>query len=810
MTQKTALFSKKGHQIQQKVPDNTSDLIVLSISDPEPVEAPNLDQNICDDPNTPFVDESLPLPEMRYQQYEHERMVRFWKYTKWGVLIILILVLFSIGYLIRDLNKVVNAISIKWDDAIIHNDEDNESLVIDKMNLTFTFQNQGWFHGVLNRGFQYKIEDSTSIELINKPSWFSWARTYESLALIDTNGLHDKLEVVDGQYELKLKNINVGLYEEAHRFLNDLLGQRGKADVLISTKVTLWDKITIPVRSKMNIEKSSTDGIINELMSDVIVKNIKLKEYNEDILSGHALIGLKAIDGIKLNNFGIPANQIHIGAKVKGKFIKLVSIEAEKFVIDETMNDMIFKIPIIDEQLIKSGFIQKMISDIEKGFNVSVWLRTGYCKDNWLCDVVHGTDIELSINPMMFSDFNEPLEQFNMAMETISVTSVNDQINMDSIFEITGGDLNIPFDANITGGITLNGFDINIGKETPLMVNSDNETISVEFNDLAIKIGNESAILESIDSIINGDIPLLNLGFNVESQIQSAMIDGLFKFNFETNVNSSNSGFEFPLPMANISAHLEYVEITEHSNDTLAMIAHVNVTNPFAIDIVNEIGGISFDVEYSLGTSIVGVTILPFTLTRSNYGIIQVCVKLKDESPVIKHHMEEFIGKCISSENLQFSLRGKSLSDSKKFSGLMEQVLAPVSIANGTINGANDFILDTTMHLFGKSVEVIVLNPIEDQDIDLIISEAHASYEGELVGEIPNAQYLKIPSGVYKTPPMPVEFADSGAGWRVVREALKSGQVVPVDVLALVQADIGGYQLDLLYRGQRVLSKIRI
>lgn len=809
MPPKTAIFNKTGRQIQQVEPHNMEDMVVLSVRDPEPVQPPDLDVDVCDDPNTPFIDESLPLPQMRHQLYEHERRKRFWKYTKWGILAMLVLTICILGYLVRNLNKVINTVSLNWSDSVIHNDEFNECIVIDKVNLSFDFQNEGWFSGVFNKGFKYDVVDSTSFELINKPSWFSWVRTYEPLAIVDTNGLSDTFRVVDHQYRIKLKDTNVQLYEEAHRFLNDLLGQRGKAEILIKTKVKLWDKITIPVRSKVTINKTSLNGILEEVLNDVIIHNLKFCEYNEDVISGHALVGLKPLRGIELDKFKIPANQLHLGAKIKGKFIKLITIESEEFIINDTMNDMVFKIPKVDEQLVKSGFIQKLINDVEKSEKVRLWLRAGYCKDNWLCDVIHGTEIEIPIDPMMFSNLDESQKNFDLGVETLSVKSTNDQINLDSIFEITPQGLNIPFNANFSGDFTFNGLAISVDRLKPLMLNSDNETISIEFNNMAVKIANESAILESINSIINGTAPFLELGFNLQSQIQSDIINGGFKFNSKKTINLTYDEM-IPSLDGNFSAHLETVEVIEHSNETLIMIAHINVTNPLPFDIINGVEEVILNVEYSLGTHISSVTIFPFKLARSDWGVIDVGVKLNDGSPVAKHHMEEFIGKFMSSENVHFGLRGGSLSGSTKFTHLMEKVLVPVSIKNGTLNGANEFILDTTMHLFGKSVEVTVLNPIEEMEIALTISEAHANYEGELVGEIPQPQHLKVPSGVYKTPAMPVEFADSGVGWRVVKEALQSGKVVPVDVVALLQVHIGDYYLDLLYRGQRVLSKIRI
>lgn len=808
--QKTALFNMKGHEVPPEAVEGMPELVALAIQSPEPVEAPDLGQNICDDPNTPFVDESLPLPQMRQQKYEHERRVAFWRYTKWGFLILLVVVLFILGYLIRELNKVISGVSVTLEEMVARNDEDNEGIVVEEVTVNFDFNYQGQFHRVLGNGVEYRVEEVTKMELISKPSWFSWAKSYEPLAIVNTAGLKDTLQVVDGQYLMRLENTKVKLYEEAHRFLNDLLGSRGRADVLLTSSVTLWDKVTIPVRKRISIQKSVVDNLLSEIMRDINIQDFKVGEYDGEYLHGSLSVGIDAIEGVKLNHFNVPANQLHMGTKVKGQFIKILTIELESFYMNETRSEAAFKFPAIDDQLVKRGFLQKAINSVENGQAVELWLRAGYCKDSWLCDVIHGTEIAVPVDPVILSGMHITPNTIGASIENVSIEAGNDLLNVASCVEITAQDLIIPFNSSVSGKVAVNGFDVTIGKQYPMIVKSNNGSMSVQMRDIAVKVDNQSAILDAIGSIINGSLPMLDIGINVESFIQSQMVNGKFKFDFEKTLNPADYDVNITTATANISTHLEYVEVVESAVDNLEIVAHINVTNPYVVDIDNKLEQVSFDVEYSLGTHIATVTIFPFALPSLSWGMVEVGVNMKDVSSIAKHHMEEFIGKCISSEEVNFKVRGNHLQGSRKYSQLLKEIVVPISVANGTTAGANDFILDTTMHLFGKSVEVTVLNPFEETEIHLVLSEAYAHYDGQLVGQISSPQHLKIPSGVFKTPPMPVEYANSGAGWKVVREALQSGKVVPVDVLALVQVKVGDYVMDLLYRGQRVLSKIRI
>lgn len=809
MAVKTAFFSQNGYMIQpgEQSPTQLANTAVeLAIAAPEPLDGIPSElahQPIEDDPNTSDIDESMPLTEIRHKQYEVEQRRRWFKWLKWGVILFGLSLIVFAGLIVHDLRKVTKQVNLSLKEASVLNDESNERIILEDLSVDINLPYQGFFKTYLSKGIDYQIDSDVRVSLITRHSWYNLRSSKYCIASAQIDKIEDRFKVINGTYTLELERLNVTLSDEGNLLLNDLMGSKQKADILIQTKLNIWNGFTIPIWSYQTIEKKSIDPIVKQLVNHMIVSSYNVEDFNGDYIEGNAVIEIEPFSSFQLTGFKIPDVQLHSGLKTSSsKFHNLVTMEMNDFEFDKanTINAKLYPIPpAVNKKL------QNLINSFQNEDDLNIWIRAGHCKDSWLCGILKGLEVEVSLDsPSM--DFVD-LTKFSVDSLACQLNSESDALTLRSQTEILHFNPNVPFDGTVSGYITMNGLGLFLNDGIKLSNAGKNLTV-VDTNDIKLKVKNEKEVLHLIDSLLNNDEPVIDIDLKLDALINSKMLNGTFHLDFKHSFPSLSPLNTTAIPYDAFDYDILSIEVIEESEDSLILLSNINITNPFNINIVNSVDEINFD--FLTNVQIGRVSILPFTLIAQESNVLQFAFSLKDESPVAKHQVEEFIGEFISSESLEFKVQGHEVYQNKPFTSLLSQISHNVKIKNDTISVTDDFILETTMHLFSKSVELTLFDPIEDLELDVCILEAHANYEGELLGELPEPQHLKLTQGINHSPLIPVEYSDSSAGWKVVREALKSGKYVPVDTEVLMHVNIGRYPMDLYYKGKQMLSKIRI
>ncbi|GME69430.1 unnamed protein product [[Candida] boidinii] len=118
------------------------------------------------------------------------------------------------------------------------------------------------------------------------------------------------------------------------------------------------------------------------------------------------------------------------------------------------------------------------------------------------------------------------------------------------------------------------------------------------------------------------------------------------------------------------------------------------------------------------------------------------------------------------------------------------------------------FLIGSTMHLMSSQIEITMLNPFSNCEIMVTIIEARAKYKDTLLGYINEETVLVVPPGIYTTPRIPIKYDTSGVGSEILRKALNGELKVEVEAIFKIRLD--NYELELLYAGSGVSTKIRL
>lgn len=263
----------------------------------------------------------------------------------------------------------------------------------------------------------------------------------------------------------------------------------------------------------------------------------------------------------------------------------------------------------------------------------------------------------------------------------------------------------------------------------------------------------------------------------------------------------------------------------DSSKEELTLMIDCSLLNPTNISIDIPEDNISLQLRYNetiIGSVSATDILIPQT---DDYFNMSVYLNLNATTTHGKVMLEMLIGEFISGyEDLYFSVEGTNKSSSSNgLSDFLSQIaINDIRVPNVSFSSQlvenhpqlleahpkhqSPFLIDATIHIFSSEIELTLLNPLENAEIAVKVYQAQASYENTKLGHMQPDQYLLIPPGVYKTPRIPFVM-DSNIGMDILRKALNGS--LRVQVLAVFMANIGEFDLLLLYEGSNLSAAIR-
>ncbi|OWB84856.1 hypothetical protein B5S33_g3512 [[Candida] boidinii] len=308
------------------------------------------------------------------------------------------------------------------------------------------------------------------------------------------------------------------------------------------------------------------------------------------------------------------------------------------------------------------------------------------------------------------------------------------------------------------------------------------------------------------------NLPILNLKDNKQNL---KLLDRLkIRFNNFTLINSNESEVEILIDFQIFNFLNTNVGLLINENNFLKSLLMVNETT---------IGNIK-----TFGNN--------FLLNANSFNSLTAILKLETSDLSDKVLLENLLGKYLSGKETicLLGFTDDSISNNLKLSKSISNIKVPVNMpifksgdgndddggggsgdgdGDGDGDGTNKragggFLIGSTMHLMSSQIEITMLNPFSNCEIMVTIIEARAKYKGTLLGYMNEETVLIVPPGIYTTPRIPIKYDTSGVGSEILRKALNGELKVEVEAIFKVRLD--NYELELLYAGSGVSTKIRL
>lgn len=301
----------------------------------------------------------------------------------------------------------------------------------------------------------------------------------------------------------------------------------------------------------------------------------------------------------------------------------------------------------------------------------------------------------------------------------------------------------------------------------------ENDTVRMKVKSKEVEVG-----------LSIGEIKLNNLNFEKEVTVEQVMnlID------YQYSYNSS----EVPL-----NATLNNVQYLSSTSNSLQVFSEITIDNQnLAINIPDEISIQVGKKNRSLSSiSVQGINLTPFKHT------IQAKVNVGPFDPDSKIEFEALASQVISGVNTTIDVDHLSSSND-----MIDDLIQSFTLPNFEIpHFGNPFLIDSTIHLFGSTVELTLYNPINNHDLIVDVYQAAAKHENVILGEL-IPQTLVVPPGISTTAKLPIKISNN-MGMDILMKYLNGD--LPIDVVTLFTAKLDNFSIDLFYNGHNLKSNVR-
>ncbi|GMM27289.1 hypothetical protein DAMA08_000050 [Martiniozyma asiatica (nom. inval.)] len=790
---KKAYFTHTGRLDHHHDPNRIGDLVELTVEQPEPCSAPT--PFLQDETINPAIDESLRLSEIRHRGYVHQRRIK--RLKQLSICLIILLVIFM---------------AFLWDLFGVFN---RSEIVIDSLDLSghnlsvrgfVQFDDRWWMSYLQNSKGDWQFTDYLTVTQING---------FRNRHVADFNliGQKGKFELLGNKYLFNFENVTMDLDNGSNNFLSSIF-RNETAYLRANTKLRI-SGLNIPAHKSFKVNKSDNiQKIYDGLLNSIDIKNLEIEDYDANQGwkgMGHFSIDKLPLPYLTLKNMEMSSLNVSIGIKSKNNILNFMNLNITDFLIDcKADNNFSFQIPNIDTSLSDLGFIQYFIDAMNNSGRIEFWLEI-HSGENWARKALNGLVIPLSMDTSLISKVHFPKPNLNSTLNEFSICDNEDKLFIKT--EVSGvldKPLGLDMRLSSTGKLKILGFSFSIDEDNPLSFLLIENKYTLLYPNLVIEIEDMIEAIAALQNILTGKLQDVEIDGFLEASLNSSFVSESFRLPLKNTIGISNI-FTHQNSTVELDHRVESIKVISGSPENLHMQVFLNITNPFQFKFANGIQGTSIIINYS-SQEIALLTIKPFDFTSSEeFNLFQIEVKLSQDSTVGKHKLEEFIGKIISGRSSNVTIEGHSIENEKKLTNLINEV--NVNLTLPSVNGTLDeFIVDSTMHLFTKEIELTVYNPFINSNLQIEITEAEASHEGTVLGYIDHKITLHIPPGIQKTDGIPIRYAEGGIGKTILNGALKNRQELSVDVRAVVGVTVErvGFPLDIFYKNTGLMSKIRL
>ncbi|KAG7660581.1 uncharacterized protein J8A68_005847 [[Candida] subhashii] len=283
-----------------------------------------------------------------------------------------------------------------------------------------------------------------------------------------------------------------------------------------------------------------------------------------------------------------------------------------------------------------------------------------------------------------------------------------------------------------------------------------------------------------------------------------------------------SSSFEKLLDQLNTTINSIYLlESTEHELRILADVSVFNPTN-FTLDLPNE--EITIGVQYN-DTLLGHATLKDVYIPKQEKVNVSVESVIYSKSYKDKSKLEYFLSSYVSggdNSSLIIDIVDNKVKNNHGLNEFIQELSFPnITLPNVDLSYPEEevnsdskneittnscpFILEATIHLFTSEVELTVYNPISNSELQIEVFQAEAKHQDQILGYLLQRECLVVPPGIYKTPKLGIKI--NSIGMDILRKAI-NGEL-NVEVMAVLNVTLDQFDVQLLYKGSGLKSKIR-
>ncbi|KAF3988812.1 hypothetical protein FT663_00402 [Candidozyma haemuli var. vulneris] len=471
----------------------------------------------------------------------------------------------------------------------------------------------------------------------------------------------------------------------------------------------------------------------------------------------------------------------------------------------------------------------------------------------WLYNILTSVDVNIDI-PV---ESQGGLSMGNM-LTSVEITSMDVEF-----LKASSGELHLntscEFNASMVLPILKNDFEANLSEWTSSVdIHDGNATVgtasTVLSSGLAIKSehGNTTSIIGVLkrweakisDGAYFGDLfsgwineqnskrlPSLDADIEqvkIESGFLNTTLENLsiknIKFGREFELAHETSGeafFDWLLREMNIS--ISTIQLIQSGKSWVHFGIEAEISNPLPLNLQLNEEQLAFaflfeDVE--IGNVTFDSLSIPRTSKRTR---VPAHIKVSCSNFEERNAAEKFVSLVLSgATNITVGAHGKSVDGHSGIGKMMERIQIPEialprltfahpeddsSKSNQELAHGSPFLIEAIIHILTSEVELLVFNPVTNQQLIVDLLSCQAIYEGQVLAFADNAGVMSIPPGIFHTKRIPYKVG-SGMGGDILRRTLNGELQVIVKSDMMVQVDNFTGQVLLQIKG--VTAKVRL
>jgi hypothetical protein len=578
-------------------------------------------------------------------------------------------------------------------------------------------------------------------------------------------------------------------------FINHRLVKFNLNDLIFSQKIVINKSQLIPKYSvdTFNIKENNESNI--QLLTEIIIENPK---NNGNLLN---LTIEQIVWEIYLENC---QNYSKIGSWKSNPFeIKPgQNLELEIYGVIDSIPKDLNEICSNTEKTSLNTLLQNILTDNILRFRIKA-IQNNHLPP-WLIDSIEFT-INFQLDSLNLININNPplnlksIDEFNFEIDNKQFSlgtkaQFDNPLPLSFLSLIHNAQLKVYYYQDKLATNTIHYSEINSGYDMLIvkynsLLKFHNSEILTSFNDndfIKIKLLIEEIDLTlSIDNMIFKDIEL-------EREISIKQLKNIYDY-LEGNYGYCYNSSEIPF-----NTSIDVIEYVSSSKDSLEIMTEISIDpKTFSLecpyDIIIEI----FKKNHNLTTiTTPGISI------NGNQTTIKSIITIGPLKNNNKIEFEMLASHIISGYSSSIDVNSISSNNS-----VITNLLKPVKISHFDIpKFDNPFLIESTIHLFGSTVELILFNPIKNSNLYVDVYQATGKYEDVILGELDSPQTLIITPGIYKSPKLPIKI-NNKIGMDVLQKYLNGD--LQIDLTSLFLIKLHEFSLELFYNGHDIKSNVR-